>query len=160
MKNTLLIALLCWPFFLTSAQTQDAAGNQEQQTKKSVEAFLQKLGGKDPELIASCFAEDIDWYIFESPRFPWTGRRTRRSEIAPVFKTLFSYFVDGKEKFIMESLMVGGNEAAIFAQLGRRFKKSGKDFSMCIAIHLKVENGLISRFYLYEQTPVLEKAFD
>jgi len=160
MKSSLLIALLCWPLFSTSAQTQAATESQEQQTKKSVEVFLQRLGGKDPKLIASCLAEDIDWYIFESSKFPWTGRRTKRSEIETVFKTLFSYFVDGKEKFVMESFMVDGTEAAIFAQLGRRFKQSGKDFSMYIAIHLKVENGLITKLYLYEQTPVLEKAYE
>jgi len=30
---------------------------------------------------------------------------------------------------------------------------------MLIAIHFKVEDGLITRFGLYEQTPVIEKAF-
>lgn len=159
MKNTLLIIILCFSF-LMSAQTKDADVSQEQQTKKSVEVFLQTLAEKNPELIASCFAENIDWYIFESPKFPWTGSRTKRTEVATVFKTLFSYFVDGKEQFVMDSFMVDGNEAAIFAKLGRRFKKTNRDFLMHIAIHIKVENGLITRFYLYEQTPVLEKAFE
>jgi ketosteroid isomerase-like protein len=160
MKNILLLIVLCWPLCFISAQTQESADTQELQTKKSVENFLSMLAGKNPEAIASCFAEDIDWYIFESPKFPWTGRRTKRSEVAAVFKTLFSYFVDGKEKFVMDSFMIDKNEAAIFAKLGRRFKKTDKDFLMYIAIHLKVENGLITKFYLYEQTPVLEKAFE
>ena len=160
MRNIFLLTVLCWPLFFMSAQTQESADDQELQTKKSVENLLNMLAEKNPEAIASCFAQDIDWYIFESQKFPWTGRRNKRAEVAIVFKTLFSYFVDGKEKFEMDSFMVDKNEAAIFAKLGRRFRKTNKDFLMHIAIHLKVENGLITKFYLYEQTPVLEKAFE
>ncbi|KGD69582.1 hypothetical protein B0A61_08745 [Flavobacterium aquatile LMG 4008 = ATCC 11947] len=134
--------------------------DEDLRTKRVVETFLEQLGNKDPEKIASCFAENIDWYIFESPKFPWTGRRTKRSDVAVVFKTLFSYFVENKDKFLLDSFIIDGNEAAIFAQLGRRFKNSDKDFLMYIAIHFKVENGKISKFYLYEQTPILEKAYE
>ena len=158
-KMAVLFALFCVVGFV-NAQPSETTAAQSLQTRKAVENFLDQLGKKDADKMALCFSEKVDWYIFESPKFPWTGRRTQRSEIAAVFKTLFSYFVDGKEKFRMDSFMVDGNDAAIFAELGRQFKKSGKDFSMYIAIHFKVENGLITKFYLYEQTPILEKAYE
>lgn len=41
----------------------------------------------------------MDGYIFDSPLFPWTGKRTTRAEVAEVFATLFSYFIPGKETF-------------------------------------------------------------
>jgi len=133
--------------------------SENQQTKKTVEAFFSAFGEKNPDKIASLVSEDVDWYIFESEDFPWTGKRSKRYEIPKVFATLFSYFTDGKDQFQMESFLVDGKEAAIFATLGREFKSSNKSFTMLIAIHFKVENGLITRFCLYEQTPVLEKAF-
>lgn len=131
----------------------------EKSSRATVSAFFDSFGEKNPDKIASYVAPDVDWYIYESKHFPWTGKRSKREEIPVVFKTLFSYFVDGKEEFKMDSFLVDGNDVAIFAQLGRQFKSSGKSFTMPIAIHIKVENGLITKFYLYEQTKVLEKAF-
>lgn len=159
MKRWLLLFVLYGFANSSYAQSADTA-SQSLQTRKVVETFLNELGKKDADKLASCFAENIDWYIFESAKFPWTGRRSKRSEVAVLFKTLFSYFNEGKDKFTLDSFIVEGNDAAIFAQLGRQFKKSGKDFSMYIAIHFKVENEKIVKFYLYEQTPILEKAYE
>jgi ketosteroid isomerase-like protein len=160
MKKIILLFTLLFLGGFMMAQSTEMKGGQDIETKRVVEAFLEQLGKKDPEKIADNFAETIDWYIFESPKFPWTGRRTKREEVAVVFKTLFSYFVENKDIFQLDSFMVDGNNAAIFAQLGRQFKHSGNDFLMYIAIHFKVEDGKITKFYLYEQTPILEKAYE
>ena len=146
-------------FSILNAQSLPENIKQEAETKKTVETFLKFLDDKDPDKIASMIAENVDWYIFESKEFPWTGKRTKRAEIPEVFKLLFSYFVDGKESIEPESFLVDGNEAAVFLTLGRQFKSSGKSFTMLVALHFKVENELITKFYLYEQTPILEKAF-
>ena len=140
-------------------QNADSKEAIENQTKTTVNAFFTSFGEKNPDKIASYIAPEVDWYIYESKLFPWTGKRSKREEISTVFKTLFSYFVDGKEEFNMQAFLVDGKDAAIFAELGRQFKSSGKSFKMHIAIHIKVENGLITQFYLYEPTKVLEKAF-
>ncbi|MFT3794868.1 nuclear transport factor 2 family protein [Flavobacterium sp.] len=158
MKKRLFIWLMLWAFHWTHAQGTPTA-LQETETKRAVENFFVQFGSKNPDQIAQCFSEQVDWYIFESTQFPWTGRRTQRSEIPKVFETLFSYFVDGHEKFELQDFLVDGDQAAVFAQLGRRFKNSGKDFSMLVALHFVVEKGLIKKFYLYEQTTVLEKAY-
>jgi ketosteroid isomerase-like protein len=147
-------------FNLILAQSPNTSEDIKVQTRKTVETFFKYFDEKDPEKIASVVAENVDWYIFESKKFPWTGKRTKRSEIPTVFKTLFSYFNEGKDVVKPESFMVDGNEAAVFLVLGREFKSSGKSFSMLVAIHFKVENGLITKFCLYEQTPILEKAFE
>ncbi|MEN2399108.1 nuclear transport factor 2 family protein [Flavobacterium sp. MC2016-06] len=159
MKKIFILGLLLI-FNLISAQTAQTPEDIKNQTRKTVETFFKYFDEKDPERIASVVAENVDWYIFESKKFPWTGKRTKRSEIPAVFKTLFSYFNEGKDVVKPESFMVDGNEAAVFLVLGREFKSSGKSFSMLVAIHFKVENGLITKFCLYEQTPILEKAFE
>jgi len=73
--------------------------SENQQTKKTVETFFSAFGEKNPDKIASLVSEDVDWYIFESEDFPWTGKRSKRYEIPKVFATLFSYFTDGKTSF-------------------------------------------------------------
>jgi len=131
--------------------------DEEIQTKQTAEKFFGYIDAKDPDKIASMVSEKVDWYIFESKYMPWTGHRSKRAEISELFKTLFSYFVDGSEKLEAQSFLLRGNEVAVFGFVERTVKKNGKHFKMPLAIHLTVENNLISKFSLYEETLIIEK---
>ncbi|MRX40232.1 hypothetical protein GJU43_13175 [Flavobacterium sp. LC2016-23] len=131
---------------------------QELQTKQTADKFFEYVGAKNPDKIASMVSENVDWYIFESKYMPWTGHRSKRAEIAALFKTLFSYFVDGSEKLEVQSFLLQGNEVAVFGTIQRTVKKTGKHFKMPLAIHITVENNLVSKFSLYEETLIIEKA--
>ena len=131
--------------------------DEEIKTKETAEKFFGYVGAKNPEAIASMVSENVDWYIFESKYMPWTGHRSKREEIAVLFKTLFSYFVDGSEKLEAKSFLLRGNEVAVFGFVERTVKKNGKHFKMPLAIHITVENNLISKFSLYEETLIIEK---
>jgi len=139
-----------------SAQSQ-VYSEEEIKTKETVEKFFGYIGSKNPEGIASMISEKVDWYIFESKYMPWTGHRSKREEISVLFKTLFSYFVDGSEKLEAKSFLLRGNEVAVFGFVERTVKKNGKHFKMPLAIHITVENNLISKFSLYEETLIIEK---
>lgn len=139
-----------------SAQSQ-VYSEEEIKTKETVEKFFGYIGSKNPEGIASVVSEKVDWYIFESKYMPWTGHRSKREEISELFKTLFSYFVDGSEKLEAKSFLLRGNEVAVFGFVERTVKKNGKHFKMPLAIHITVENNLISKFSLYEETLIIEK---
>ncbi len=156
MKNIKLIALLLLLGFSAQAQVNS---DQETNTKQTAEKFFGYITEKNPEKIASMVSENVDWYIFESKYMPWTGHRSKRAEVSELFKTLFGYFIDGSEKLDVNSFMVQGNEVAVFGTIERTVKKTGKHFKMPLAIHLTVENNLISKFSLYEETLIIEKAF-
>lgn len=149
----LIIAMLLIGF---SAQAQ-VYTDEEIKTKETAEKFFGYIGAKDPEKIASMVSEKVDWYIFESKYMPWTGHRSKREDISALFKTLFSYFVDGSEKLDVQSFLVRGNEVAVFGFVERTVKKNGKHFKMPLAIHITIENNLISKFSLYEETLIIEK---
>ncbi|OMQ08187.1 nuclear transport factor 2 family protein [[Flexibacter] sp. ATCC 35103] len=140
-----------------SIQAQEYS-EKELQTKQTVDKFFEYVGAKNPDKIASMVAENVDWYIFESKYMPWTGHRSKRAEIAELFKTLFSYFIDGSEKLEAQSFLLQGNEVAVFGTIERTVKKTGKHFKMPLAIHITVENNLVSKFSLYEETLIIEKA--
>jgi ketosteroid isomerase-like protein len=154
MKKVQLIALLLLMSFSIQAQVYS---EEEIKTKETVDKFFGYVGAKNPEKIASMVSENVDWYIFESKYMPWTGHRSKREEISELFKTLFSYFVDGSEKLEAQSFLLRGNEVAVFGFVERTVKKNGKHFKMPLAIHITVENNLISKFSLYEETLIIEK---
>jgi len=154
MKAIQLVIAMLLISFSTYAQVYT---DQEIKTKETVEKFFGYVGAKNSEGIASMVSEKVDWYIFDSKYMPWTGHRSKREEISVLFKTLFSYFVDGSEKLEAQSFLVRGNEVAVFGFVERTVKKNGKHFKMPLAIHLTVENNLISKFSLYEETLIIEE---
>lgn len=139
-----------------SAQSQ-VYTDEEIKTKETAEKFFKYVGEKNPEKIASMVSEKVDWYIFESKYMPWTGHKSKREEISELFKTLFSYFIDGSEKLEAQPFLLRGNEVAVFGFVERTVKKNGKHFRMPLAIHITVENNLITKFSLYEETLIIEK---
>ncbi len=156
MKSILLLGFMVLITF--SMQSQEYS-KEEINTKQTADQFFGYITAKDPEKIASMVSENVDWYIFESKYMPWTGHRSKREEVATLFKTLFSYFIDGSEKLEVKSFLLQGNEVAVFGTIERTVKKTGKHFKMPLAIHLKVENNLVSKFTIYEETLIIEKAF-
>lgn len=151
-----LTALLLLITFSIQAQVYS---EDELKTKQTADKFFEYIGAKNPEKIASMVSENVDWYIFESKYMPWTGHRSKREEVAELFKTLFSYFIDGSEKLEAKSFLLRGNEVAVFGTIERTVKKTGKHFKMPLAIHITVENNLINKFSFYEETLIIEKAF-
>lgn len=154
-----IIKVLTFTVLLSFSAQSQINSDQETNTRQTAEKFFGFIDAKNPEKIASMVAENVDWYIFESKYMPWTGHRHKREEIAELFKTLFSYFIDGSEKLEAKSFMVQGNEVAVFGTIERTVKKTGKHFKMPLAIHLTVENNLITKLSLYEETLIIEKAF-
>lgn len=156
MKTLRLTAILLLIAFSMQAQIYT---DDELKTKQTADKFFEYIGAKNPEKIASMVSENVDWYIFESKYMPWTGHRSKREEVSVLFKTLFSYFIDGSEKLDVKSFLLRANEVAVFGTIERTVKKTGKHFKMPLAIHITVENNLISKFSLYEETLIIEKAF-
>lgn len=152
-KIFVILVILLLNFSVYGQQLTD----EEIKTKETVEKFFGYIDAKDPEKISSMVSEKVDWYIFESKYMPWTGHRSKREEISKLFATLFSYFVDGSEKLEAQSFLLRGNEVAVFGFVERTVKKNGKHFKMPLAIHITVENNLISKFLLYEETLIIEK---
>lgn len=152
-KIFVILVILLLNFSVYGQQLTD----EEIKTKETVEKFFGYIDAKDPEKISSMVSENVDWYIFESKYMPWTGHRSKREEISKLFATLFSYFVDGSEKLEAQSFLLKGNEVAVFGFVERTVKKNGKHFKMPLAIHITVENNLISKFSLYEETLIIEK---
>jgi hypothetical protein len=58
--------------------------------------FLQRLGAADVDGLAELFAERIPWSVPGDPRLPWTGDRSRRSDVAPYFHGLWHALVPGR----------------------------------------------------------------
>lgn len=124
------------------------------------EKFVERLGRQDPHGIQELFAEEIDWHVPGSDALPWTGRRTRREEVAPYFTTMWPHFAHGMSKVVLERVIVDGGDVVLLAVWTHTAVATGKEFTTPAAMHLAVEDGRIVRMHLYEDTLTVEKAFN
>ncbi|MFD3563811.1 nuclear transport factor 2 family protein [Streptomyces sp. NPDC058686] len=131
------------------------------QTSRTVaERFVEALGRQDPDGIQELFAEEIDWHVPGSDALPWTGRRTRREEVAPYFTTMWPHFAHGRSKVVLERVIVDGRDVVLLAVFTHTVVASGKDFTTPVTMHLVVEGGRIVRMHLYEDTLTVAEAFN
>ncbi|MGW0903395.1 nuclear transport factor 2 family protein [Streptomyces sp. NPDC002853] len=130
------------------------------QTSRTVtEKFVERLGMQDPDGIQELFAEEIDWQVLGSDALPWTGRRTRREEVAPYFTTMWPHFAPGRSKVVLERVIVDGGDVVLLAVFTHTVVATGKEFTTPVAMHLMVEDSRIVRMHLYEDTLTVDKAF-
>ncbi|WP_075693729.1 nuclear transport factor 2 family protein [Streptomyces acidiscabies] len=131
------------------------------QTSRTVaKKFVERLAKHDPDGIQELFAEEIDWHVPGSDALPWTGRRTRREEVAPYFTTMWSHFAHDESKAVLERIVVDGGDVALMAVFTHTVAANGKEFSTPTAMHLTVEDGRIVRLHQYEDTLTVAEAFN
>lgn len=128
-------------------------------TRDVVEQFLGLLAAGDPDRVAEIFADDIDWYVPGSAALPWTGRRSKRSEVADYLRTLGSNIVPEKNVDEVEALLIDGDHAILLGRFTRVAKSTGRTFAMPIAMHLQVAGDEIVTMHLYEDTLKVSEAF-
>jgi len=158
MKKLKLLPAL---FLVTVSAINAHTGKQpnEAKTKAIVEQFFGYTSQKDFDKIPTLFTESIDWYIFESKYMPWTGHRTKSAQLPETIRTLESAFISGIGKLEVTSFIIKGNEAVVIGTASRTVKTTNKSFTTPFTMHFTLKDGLITKFLMYEETLVIEKAF-
>ncbi|NGO70644.1 nuclear transport factor 2 family protein [Streptomyces boncukensis] len=124
---------------------------QETETRALVEAFAARVTEGDPERVAALFAERVDWMIADNPDVPWIRPRSTRADVADHFTELAAGVepVAGGEP-VVGAVLVDGADAVVTGMLTGRVRATGKPFRAPYALRLTVEQGLLTRYHLYE----------
>ncbi|WP_190820833.1 nuclear transport factor 2 family protein [Saccharopolyspora pogona] len=126
--------------------------------RKTVDNFLQALVGGDPDAIAALFAEAVDWKIAGSPAVPWIRHCTTRADVAEFFRTMLGGFVPEGRAANIGHILVEGPHAVILGEISQVIKANGRAFTTPFALHLTGENGLITRYHIYEDSLTVAEA--
>jgi ketosteroid isomerase-like protein len=132
---------------------------QNQETQQVLGGFFQGTGNNDPEAIANYLAEDIDFYIAESPYMPWTGKKKGKIEVIIALQQLITAHHTLEDDFEMDHTFIDGTEAAVFGKAGRTVKATGKKFKEPFVMRFTIQNGLITKLLMLEDSHQIEKAF-
>lgn len=117
-----------------------------------VTAFFEKFkSGASPEDLAKSFDEKAELYIpGDTQHVPWIGKRIGRVAITDHFKLLRENITPEKLEFT--DILSKGNRVIILGYLESRMKKNNKVMKSEFSIDIVVENGLLTRYHLLEDS--------
>jgi ketosteroid isomerase-like protein len=130
------------------------------ETQQVLNTFFTGVAQNDSEVIARSIADDAYFYIAESPYMPWTGMKVGKQEVTTAMQQLISAHITAEDDFEMDHTFIDGTEAAVFGKAGRTVKATGKKFKEPFCMRFTIENGLITRFMMLEDSHRIEKAFN
>ncbi|WAU83573.1 nuclear transport factor 2 family protein [Streptomyces sp. Qhu-G9] len=134
-------------------------------TRSVVEELLRRIGQGDPGRIAELYAEGADWKL-DWPQdehgradTPWIRQRSTRADAADHYRLLAEFHVPGQAATDIERILVDGDEAVVTGEIRQTAKPTGRAYRARFALHLTVENGLVVRHHVYEDSLAVARAF-
>ena len=135
-------------------------------TRAVVEELLRRIGQGDPELVAELYAERSDWKLdwpeAEHGRTatPWICHRSTRADAAGHYRELAEHHMPGRAATEIERIIVDGNDAVVLGEIRQTARSTGRAYRARFALHLTVEDGLVTRHHVYEDSLAVAQAFD
>jgi ketosteroid isomerase-like protein len=132
-------------------------------TRAVVEEFLRRCRQGEPEHIAQLYAAEVDWRVGwpvdAHPLVPWIRPRSTRADVADHFRTFAAHCAGDEGRVAIDHVLVDRCEAVLFGTSSQRVVSTGKRFTMAFALRLTVEDGLLTRHHMYEDSLAVAEAF-
>lgn len=132
-------------------------------TRAVVEEFLRRTGQGDPERVARMYAPAADWRVSwpveTHPAVPWIRPRSTRADVADHYRTFGRHCDPAEGRVSLDGVLVDGSDAVLFGTSSQLVLATGKRFSMTFALRLTVEDGVITRHHMYEDSLAVHQAF-
>ncbi|GII93883.1 nuclear transport factor 2 family protein [Sinosporangium siamense] len=135
-------------------------------TRAVVEELLRRIGEGDPESIAEMYAEPGDWKLdwpeAEHGRTatPWIRHRSTRADAAAHYRELAEHHVPGQAATEIERILVDGRDAVVLGEIRQTARSTGRAYRARFALHVTVEDGLVTRHHVYEDSLAVAQAFE
>lgn len=134
-------------------------------TRDVVQDLLRRIGEGDPDRIAELYADGADWKL-DWPEdehggtvTPWIRHRVTRADAAAHYREIAEHHVPEEAGTVVERVLVDGDDAVVLGEIRQTARPTGRPYRSRFALHLTVENGLITRHHIYEDSLSVARAF-
>jgi len=125
--------------------------NQETKTRDLIHVLLESMGKRNLAQLSALFAEQVDWEIpGDKGKAPWVGKRQNNTEVLAFYQLLWKN--TEPISATVETLLVEGHQGVIIGEFTTSMLSTGKVVRSFFCIHIALENELITRYRLYENT--------
>ena len=133
-----------------------------ERTRDVVTELLTRIAEGDPDRIAELFAEPVDWRLSwpseGHPAVPWIRPRSSRADVADHFRSLAGHHVPELNGTSVEHVLADGPHAVVLGVIKQTVRGGGPAYTSPFALHLTVEDGLITRYHIYEDSLTVTRA--
>ncbi|MEU4578277.1 nuclear transport factor 2 family protein [Nonomuraea sp. ATR24] len=135
-------------------------------TRDVVQELLRRIGEGDPRRIAELYADDADWKLdwpeAEHGRAatPWIRHRVTRADAEAHYREIAEHHVPEEVATVVERVLVDGEHAVVLGEIRQTARPTGRAYRSRFALHLTVEDGLVTRHHVYEDSLAVAQAFD
>ena len=129
----------------------------KQETLHTIQNYLGALAQRDLEKLLTFFPENVDWLVPGNEEVaPWLGKKSTKKEIKAFFELLWA----NTEPLgaTIDHILAEDNHAVVTGEFSSRMTRTGKTYESSFSIHFTIENGLIIRYRLLEDSYGLVKA--
>lgn len=129
------------------------------------EELLRRIGAGDPDRIAELYADQGDWKLnwpqdeHGRPATPWIRPRSSRADAAAHYRELEAHHLPDQAATEIERILVDGADAVVLGEIRQTARATGRPYRARFALHLTVEDGLIVRHHVYEDSLAVARAF-
>ncbi|MEW9550052.1 nuclear transport factor 2 family protein [Nonomuraea sp. NPDC050783] len=131
-------------------------------TRDVVEELLRRMAKGDHRHTAELFAEPVDWRLSwpaeGHPAVPWIRPRSSRDDVADHFRSLEAHHVPELNGTSVTRVLVDGADAVVLGEIAQTVRAGGTAYTSPFALHLTVENGLVTRYHIYEDSLTVARA--
>ncbi|MBC6456675.1 nuclear transport factor 2 family protein [Actinomadura sp. HBU206391] len=131
-------------------------------TRRTVEEFLNRIGAGDHDRLAELFAEAVRWQLSwpaeGHPAVPWIRPRSSRADVADHFRALDAFHVPEKNATSVTHILVDGADAVVLGEIRQTVRATGREYASPFALHLTVDEGLITHYDVYEDSLTVAEA--
>lgn len=133
-------------------------------TRETVNELLRRIAAGDHEKIAELYAERVSWKLNwpigdYAGVVPWIQQRSTRAGVEDHFRLIADNHVANHSSAEVFSVLVEGSDAVVLGELHNTAGPTGCSYEAAFALHLTVENGLITRHHVYEDSLSVFRAF-
>ncbi len=127
-------------------------------TRDIAEELLTRIASGDAEKAAALFAKEVDFLCAGSETVPWIRPRRTREDMADFFAAMNANFVPEDRSASLSRFIVDGDDVVVTGYVSQRLTSNGHAFTTPFALHLTVSDGLITRYYVYEDSLTVAQA--
>ncbi|KNB52305.1 nuclear transport factor 2 family protein [Streptomyces caatingaensis] len=134
-------------------------------TRATVEELLRRIAEGDPGRIAELYADGADWKVnwpeeeLGRAATPWIRHKGSRADAAAHYREIGEHHVPEEAGTVVERILVDGDDAVVMGEIRQTARPTGRAYRARFALHLTVQDGLVTRHHVYEDSLSVAEAF-
>lgn len=126
-------------------------------TQNVIDRFFDFLSRRDLENLTKLFSDKVDWDVPGNEKIaPWLGKRNSREAVKNFYELLWKNVNPISSK--INKIFIDNEDAVISGEFSVKMLQSGKIVNSIFYIQLAVENNLITKYRLLEDSYAISES--